>query len=345
MTGAGRFGGLVTAMVTPFDDRGGLDVPGAATLARWLVEHGSDALVLSGSTGEATALSDAERLELWRAVRQEVTVPLIAGTGTADTAHTIELTRSAQEAGADAVLVVTPYYNRPSQAGLYAHFDAVAQATSLPVVVYDIPSRTGRKLEPCTTLELARGVANIVGIKDSGGDVAATGKLVAESPAGFEVYCGDDNLVLPMLSVGASGLVSVASHWAGEELAAAISSFLEGDIARARLLNAGLIPSFEFESSADAPNPLPAKAMMRIMGLPSGQCRMPLGPAPPELEHRARNCLAQLRRAMREAKRTHGGGDAAGRRRGEDVEPGQHVAADPVAVSPHAGAEPGRSGA
>ena len=155
--GAGRFGAVVTAMITPFDDSGALDADGAATLARWLCGHGSDALVVGGTTGEGSVLSDDELAQLWRAVAEAVTVPVIAGTGTNDTLHTIGRTKAATAAGADAVLVVTPYYNRPSQAGLMAHFSAVADATELPVMLYDIPMRTGRRIAFETLVQLERG--------------------------------------------------------------------------------------------------------------------------------------------------------------------------------------------
>jgi 4-hydroxy-tetrahydrodipicolinate synthase len=173
MARPGRFGGVITAMVTPFDDRFALDLDGAATLGRWLVDHGSDALVVAGTTGEGTVLSNDEKAELWRVVAEAVTVPVIAGSGTNDTRHSVELTKLAEVAGAAGILAVTPYYNRPSQAGLAAHFRAVAGATSLPVLVYDIPVRTGRKVAHDTLLGLAREVPNVVGVGQAAGRGAA----------------------------------------------------------------------------------------------------------------------------------------------------------------------------
>jgi 4-hydroxy-tetrahydrodipicolinate synthase len=338
MSGApGRFGAVITAMATPFCEDGALDLDGAVELARWLCAHGSDGLVVAGSTGEATSLSDAEKLDLWRAVSSGVTAPVIAGTGTADTGHSVELTRSAADTGAAAVLVVTPYYSRPSQAGLAAHFRAVAAATSLPVVLYDIPSRTGRRLAGSTVRSLVSDVSNIVAIKDAAGDVAGSSRLLAETPERFELYSGDDHLTLPLLSVGASGVVSVASHWAGEELAELVSAYSTGDNYRARHINSLLIPSFDFESTEEAPNPMPAKAMLRVMGLPGGQCRPPLGPAPASLDHGARNLLAQLRRSMRESRPASEARSPAGR--GAPEAPAAQEA--PVYVS---GAEPGQAG-
>jgi 4-hydroxy-tetrahydrodipicolinate synthase len=290
-----RFGSLITAMVTPFDDRGRVDLEGAAALAAWLADRGSDALVLTGSTGEGSMLTDDEQVEVWRAVRAAVDLPLIAATGTNDTAHAVGLTGRAGPAGMDAVLVVTPYYNRPAQAGLEAHFRALAGATGLPVVLYDIPIRSGRKISHEVLMRLAHDVDNIVGLKDAAALPAATARTVAEAPDGFEVWAGDDSMTLPMMAVGAVGVISVAAHWAGPEMAEMISAFQRGEVVKARELLAVLLESFEFESSDEAPNPVPVKAMMRAIGQPAGQCRLPLGPAPAGLEERARQIWNRLR--------------------------------------------------
>lgn len=298
-------------MVTPFDDGGALDVDGAVTLARWLTSHGSDGLVVAGTTGEGPVLSDAELTELWRAVSEAVTVPVIAGTGSNDTRHTIECTKLAEAAGASAALVVTPYYSRPSQAGLSAHFRAVAAATSLPVVLYDIPVRTARKIGRDTMVRLAREVANIVGVKDSTGDPAGSARLIAEAPEGFELYSGDDALTLPLLSVGAVGAVSVASHWAGEETSDMVAAWFKGDTEGAQMANARLFESYDFESSEAFPNPLPAKAACRVLGLPVGQCRLPLGTGPAELEEQARTVLSHLGRDVHALAGARAGGPLA----------------------------------
>jgi len=292
---AARFGRVVTAMVTPFDDDGALDLPAAVELARWLAAHGSDGLVLSGSTGESSVLTDDEKVALWRAVAEAVTVPVIAGTGSNDTAHSIAMTAAAARCGVDGVLVVTPYYNRPSQAGLYEHFRAVAEAAGdLPVLLYDIPVRSGRRIETATMLRLAREVPAIVGLKDAAGDAPTTAHLAAQVPAGFEIYCGDDVMTLPLLAVGAVGLISVAAHWVGPQLRRVIDAFLAGDLAGAIAGNAELLDSFDFESSAEYPNPLPAKAALRALGLRVGQCRLPMGAAPPELDAMAAKVLATV---------------------------------------------------
>jgi 4-hydroxy-tetrahydrodipicolinate synthase len=289
-----RFGAVVTAMVTPFADDGALDLDAAASVARWLADHGSDGLVVAGTTGEGPVLSDDEKLDLWRAVAEAVTVPVVAGTGSNDTAHSVELTRRATTCGVAGALVVTPYYNRPSQAGIEAHFRAVAAASDLPLLIYDIPVRTGRKVSHDVLVRLAREVPTVLGVKDACGDVAASARLLAEAPDGFELYSGDDALTLPLLAVGSVGVVSVASHWAGPSFAEMIASFGKGDVVRARRVNAGLLASYAFETGDAAPNPVPAKAMMRVLGLPVGQCRLPMGPAPEGLEERARQILAGL---------------------------------------------------
>lgn len=294
MTG-GRFGAVVTAMVTPFDADGRVDLDATARLARWLVdEQANDALVVTGTTGEAPTLGDDEKLDVWRATAEAVTVPVIAGTGTNDTRHTVELTRRAAGCGAAAVLVVTPYYNRPSQAGLEGHFRAAAAATELPVVLYDIPARTGRKIDHDTLVHLLGDVANIVAVKDAAGDLPGSARLVAEAPAGAEVYSGDDKVNLAMLAVGAVGIVSVASHWTGAIQSELIASFLKGDVERARELNARLLPSYAFENQDDAPNPIPTKALLRLLGLPVGRGRPPMDVEPPDLDERARAIVADL---------------------------------------------------
>ena len=298
-------------MVTPFADDGSLDVDGAAGLARFLADHGSDGLVVAGTTGEGPVLSDDELAQLWRAVAEAVTVPVIAGTGSNDTAHSVACTRLAREAGVAAALAVTPYYSKASQTGIAAHFTAVAESTSLPVLLYDIPGRTARKIEFDTMVALARGVPNIVGVKDAAGDVARAARLVVETPEDFELYSGDDALTLALLAVGAVGVVSVASNWAGDEMAAMVAAWSKGDAEGARLANAALFGSYAFETSDEFPNPLPAKAALRVLGLPAGQCRLPMGPAGPELEQRARAVLAELGRAPGSAATPGGGGPLA----------------------------------
>jgi 4-hydroxy-tetrahydrodipicolinate synthase len=288
----GRFGRVVTAMVTPFAADGSLDLDAAARLARWLVAHGSDGLVVAGTTGEGPVLSDAEKLELFAAVAAAVSVPVLAGTTSNDTAHDVELTRRASSTGIAGILALCPYYSRPSQAGIAAHLSAIARCTELPVVLYDIPVRTGRRIEATTVLSLAEAHRNVVGVKDASGDLPGAARLVAAAPAGFEVYSGDDAVTLPFLSIGGVGVISVASHWCGTEMGRAIDLFFKGDLHGAVAQNAELLGSFAFESSERWPNPLPTKAVLRAIGLPVGQCRLPLGEADPELDAAARALAA-----------------------------------------------------
>lgn len=281
-------------MVTPFDDDGRLDLQGAVDLARWLLDHGCDFLVLTGTTGESPVLSDQEKADLWRAVTESVTAPIVAGTSTYDTHHSVELTKSAKAAGVAGILAVTPYYSRPSQTGIEAHMRAIGEAAGdLPVLLYNIPIRAGRLVTPDVVFRLARdGV--IVGTKDAVGNITASAAEIAAAPSGFECYSGNDSDTLPLLSVGAVGVISVEAHWAGPEVAEMIAAFVKGDVDTARELNARLVPSHRFQSTDEAPNPIPAKAMLRTLGQPAGQCRLPLGPAPEGLEDRARAVLSEL---------------------------------------------------
>jgi 4-hydroxy-tetrahydrodipicolinate synthase len=290
----GRFGGVATAMVTPFDEDGALDLDAARDLARYLVANGNDGLVVAGTTGESPVLSDAEKLSLWAAVAEAVTVPVVAGTGTNDTAHSVHLTTEASKLGVAGVLALCPYYNRPSQAGIDAHLRAMAAATDLPVMVYDIPIRTGRKIATPTLLRLAREVPNVVALKDAAGNPAETARVVAEAPSGFEVYSGDDGLTLPLLAIGAVGVVGVATHWCGVDVAEMLDCWRKGDTDGARRVNARLLESWAFETGDDAPNPVPAKAMLRELGVRVGECRLPMGPAPAGLADRAREVMANL---------------------------------------------------
>jgi 4-hydroxy-tetrahydrodipicolinate synthase len=289
----GQFGGLITAMVTPFDADGRVELGAAQKIAAWLLDNGSEGLVVTGTTGEGPTLTDQEKTGLWRAVVEAVgdRGSVIAGSGTNDTAHSIHLTREAEKAGCDAALVVTPYYNRPPQSGLVAHFQAVAGATGLPVLLYDIPVRTGRKIDHATLLTLAE-TANIAGVKDAAGDVQGAARLVADAPEGFEVYCGNDADTLPWLSVGAVGVISVASHVAGPRMAELLRAYWEGEPDKARRLNAELIGVYD--AMAVTANPIPVKAAMELAGHPAGPPRLPLPEATP-------GEVAAIREALRSA--------------------------------------------
>ncbi len=289
-----RFGRVLTAMITPFDESGALDLDEARRLAQYLQDNGNDGLVISGTTGESPVLTDDERLSLFAAVIEAVSIPVIAGTGTNDTAHSVHLTKEATALGAAGILAVCPYYNRPSQAGIEGHMRAMAEASPLPHVVYDIPVRSGRKISTALLLKLAREVPNIVALKDAAGSPGETAVLVANAPEGFEVYSGDDGLTLPLLAVGAVGVIGVATHWSGVDHQELIGLWEKGDTAAARAVNARLLESFAFETGDDAPNPIPTKAMMRHLGFGVGQARLPMGPAPAFVDERAPQVLANL---------------------------------------------------
>ncbi len=291
----GRFGRVLTAMVTPFTEDGALDLGGAARLARWLAANGSEGLVVAGTTGESPTLTHSEQADLVAAVVAAADVPVVAGAGSNDTRAAIDLTERCAGAGADGILHVAGYYNRPSQAGLDAHFRHCAAATDLPTIIYDIPGRTGRKIAVETLVRLAHEVPNIVALKDAAGSPAETARLLAMAPDGFEVYSGDDSLTLPLMSIGAVGVIGVATHWAGRETAAMLDAFESGRVAEAAAINRSLLDSYDFETGDAAPNPVPTKCMMRVMGLPAGPCRLPMGPEPVGLEDRAREVLAALR--------------------------------------------------
>lgn len=291
-----RFGRVLTAMVTPFDADGRLDLDVARDLARHLQADGNDGLVVAGTTGESPVLSDDERLDLFAAVCEAVTIPVVAGAGTNDTAHSVQMTIEAAKLGAAGILAVCPYYNRPSQAGIEGHVRAIAGASDLPVMVYDIPVRTGRKIATSTLLRLFREVPNVVALKDAAGSPGETAVVISEAPDGVEVYSGDDALTLPLLACGIVGTVGVATHWTAPDHQQMFDLWERGDTAGARLVNARMLPSFAFETGDDAPNPIPTKAMMRHLGIPVGQARLPMGDAPAEVEARAPQVWAELQR-------------------------------------------------
>jgi 4-hydroxy-tetrahydrodipicolinate synthase len=290
---AGEWGAVLTAMVTPFDENGALDLDASAELARWLQDHGNDGLVVAGTTGEAPVLSTTEKLDLWRAVSEAVTIPVIAGTGSNNTAETVELTAQAAATGAAGVLVVGPYYNRPPQAGIEAHFRAAAAATELPVMVYDVPGRTGRRIASDVLVHLFREVSNVVAFKDATGDPAAAGRLLVDVPT-LDLYSGDEPLTMAFLAEGAIGVVGVATHWCAPETGDMIRAFEKGDVVRAREINARLRESFIFMNSDTCVFSQASKAMMRTLGLRVGECRLPLGAAPAGTEERAREVYANL---------------------------------------------------
>ncbi len=288
-----QFGHVITAMATPFDREERLDYKRAAELARWLVDHGSESLVVAGTTGESPTLSDEEKVELFRTVKQAVggRAKVIAGTGTYDTAHSIHLSKQAEKAGADGLLLVNPYYNRPSQDGLYAHFRKVAESTSLPVILYNIPGRTGVNCLPETVARLAE-VPTIVAIKEATGSLDQASDVRKRTPPEFLIYSGDDSLTLPMLAVGGTGVISVASHLVGNEIGQMIRAFFAGDVRTALQIHMKLWPLFKVLFITT--NPVPLKAALRLAGFDVGTPRLPLVEATPKEQEQIRTVLQQL---------------------------------------------------
>jgi 4-hydroxy-tetrahydrodipicolinate synthase len=283
-------GGVLTAIVTPFDDEGRIDFDAFQALARHLVDNGSDGLVTAGTTGESPTLSDAEKLDLLRAAVEAVgdRATVVAGTGSASTAHSIELTEAAHEAGADAVLVVSPYYNKPPQRGIVAHFEAIAAATDRPVVVYNIPSRVVVNIEPETITRLAE-IPNVRAVKQAMPDLDQARHIVS---TGLDLYAGDDNIVLPFLELGARGGICVHTHVVGPQVAAQVQAALEGDLDRAREIDEELRPAYEL--LAITTNPIPIKAALNLLGHDAGGYRLPLVPPTGDELAQVRSCLSRL---------------------------------------------------
>ncbi|WP_433449457.1 4-hydroxy-tetrahydrodipicolinate synthase [Streptomyces sp. CA-142005] len=277
-TTARPFGRTLCAMITPFTEEGALDPDGARKLAAWLVAEGCDGLVLSGTTGESPTTTDAEKAELIKAVREAVgdRVSLVAGVGSADTRHTVELALAAAEAGADGVLVVTPYYSRPPQEAVEAHFRAVADASGLPVMLYDIPGRTGTRIEPETIIRLAAH-PRIVAVKDCSYDFLGTQKVLARTDLAY--YAGCDEHVLALYAVGAAGCVSTVANAVPAEIAAILNAFDAGDTTRATELQLRATPLIEAMMGAGLPGTVTAKTLLTRLGRPAGPVRAPLLPA------------------------------------------------------------------
>jgi 4-hydroxy-tetrahydrodipicolinate synthase len=289
MTDLGR---ILTAMVTPFDQSGSLNAKESARLASWLVDRGNDGLVVAGSTGEGMTLDARERDALFSAVKGAVAgrASVVANVGTSDTRSTVQAAKEAHASGADGLLVVVPPYNKPTQSGMIAHFGAVADATPLPMVVYNIPSRTGSNMLPETLLELARRHRNVAGVKESSGDLRQIATLVRDRQPGFTVWCGDDHLFLPSLAVGADGVVGVASHLCSREFDEMLAAYRSGDVTKAAAIHNGLLELFEALFAIT--NPIGIKWAMAQLGFSVGSCRLPLDDITPDVAERLRPLVA-----------------------------------------------------
>lgn len=283
-------GRVLTAMATPMLQDRSIDFDGVQRLAAHLVEHGNDGVVVCGTTGESPTLSHAETLDVFRAVVDAVgdRATVVAGCGKNDTEATITLTREASRLGVDAIMLVTPYYNKPSQRGLTGHFSAAAAATDLPVMLYNIPSRSAVEIAPETLLELAQDVANIVAVKDAVIDFPKTAWLAARKPDDFHIYSGDDATFLPLLAVGGTGVVSVAAHLVGDDMAAMVQAF-DTDPAKARDIHLRLLPLFTGLFVDTSPGPL--KAALNMVGLPAGPVRPPLADADDDVRAAVRSAM------------------------------------------------------
>ena len=276
------FGRLLTAMVTPFNADGSVNYEKAADLAEWLINNGSDGLVVAGSTGEAATISAEEKLELFRVVVNRINkrVPVIAGTGSNNTADSVKMTKMAEAMGVDGALIVGPYYNKPTQEGFYQHFAAVAQSTGLPIIVYNVPGRTASNISPAIVARLAADFEHIVAIKEAAGNVAQVAELYSVLPEEFTIYSGDDGLILPFMSVGATGLISVLSNIGGGILQDVMQAYEDGRVREAAKLNARMVPLAN--AMFIETNPIPVKAAVTLVtGIDAGQPRLPLTPMEP----------------------------------------------------------------
>ncbi|SFA41608.1 4-hydroxy-tetrahydrodipicolinate synthase [Parageobacillus thermantarcticus] len=288
-----QFGKIVTAMVTPFDRKGNVDFAKTTKLIDYLLENGTDSLVVAGTTGESPTLTTEEKVALFRHVVSVVNgrVPVIAGTGSNNTRASIELTKKAEEVGVDAVMLVAPYYNKPNQEGLYQHFKAIAESTSLPVMLYNIPGRSVVNISVDTIVRLSE-IPNIVAVKDASGNLDAMTEIIARTRDDFLLYSGDDGITLPVLSIGGAGVVSVASHIIGNEMKQMIAAFEAGELAKAAKLHQKLLPIMK--GLFAAPSPVPVKTALQLKGLDVGSVRLPLVPLTEQERVKLMNLLNTL---------------------------------------------------
>lgn len=272
-----NFGRVLTAMVTPFNNDYSVNYGEAAKLAKYLVENGSDGVVVAGSTGESATLSKEEKLKLFETVMAAIghSATVIAGTGSNDTRASIELTKEAEKIGVHGAMLVGPYYNKPPQAGFYQHFAAIAESTALPLIIYNVPGRTGSNILPATVARLAE-IKNIVAVKEASGSMEQVSEIIRTTPSDFLVYSGDDSLTLPILGVGGHGVISVAGHIVGKRIQDMIAAFNNGDKNKAQTLHLELMPFFKIIFVTT--NPIPIKEAVNLIGISAGPVRLPLVP-------------------------------------------------------------------
>lgn len=270
-----QLGNVVTAMVTPFDDEEEIDFTATRQLVDYLIDNGTDSLVVAGTTGESPTLTKEEKIALFQCVVNHVNgrVPVIAGTGSNNTKESIELTKEAEKIGVDGIMIVAPYYNRPCQRGIFEHFNQIAQATNLPIMLYNIPGRTGIHMSVETIIELSK-IDNIMWLKDAAGNLDDMTTIIRDTKESFKVYSGDDSMLLPTLAIGSSGIVSVSSHIVGTEMQKLVRLFKEGKVVEAAQLHQQLLPTFQKVFSA--PSPTPVKYMLKLYGICSSKVRLPM---------------------------------------------------------------------
>lgn len=272
-----NFGQVLTAMVTPFDENGEIDFQATKNLINYLIANGTDGLVVSGTTGESPTLTEEEKVKLFKFTVDVVNgrVPVIAGTGSNNTKGSIELTILAEDVGVDGIMLVAPYYNNPSQEGLYQHFKTISEVTSLPIILYNVPGRSVVNISAETVIRLSK-IPNIVSIKEASGDLDAMVEIITHTPEDFSLYSGDDGLTIPVLSIGGTGVISVASHVIGNEMQTMIEHFKSGNIQEAAKDHRRLLPIMK--ALFAAPNPSPVKAALNLKGIPVGGVRLPMIP-------------------------------------------------------------------
>jgi len=288
-----EFGRILTAMITPFHSDGRVNYEAAANLAKHLVNNGSDGLVVAGTTGESPTLTREEKLKLFEVVLDAVgdKAAVIAGTGNNNTAESVEMTQAAEKLGVHGAMLVGPYYNKPPQEAFYQHFKTIAEATSLPIMIYNVPGRTGSNILPATIARLAQ-IDNIVAVKEASGNLDQVMEIIRTTPPDFKVYSGDDNLTLPIVAVGGVGVVSVAAHVVGNQMQEMLAAFFAGDYAKAQAINSKLLPFFKVIFITT--NPIPIKAAVNLLGLNAGPVRLPLIEASPAEVEKIKAVMEQL---------------------------------------------------
>lgn len=287
------FPNVIVAMITPFNQDGSVNYQASVDLAKQYADEGS-AILLGGTTGEGAVMTEEEKLKLFKLVADELKdkTLIMGNVGTNNTAESIAMAKKAEATGVDVLLAIVPYYNKPNQDGCYAHFAAIAKATSLPIFIYNVPGRTGGSIEPATVCRLAHDFSNIIGLKDASGNIDFAGYVAANAPKGFHLYSGEDNLTLPLVAVGGDGIITVAGHVIGKEMNAMIQAYKDGDVKKAAALHQQYLPFMK--GVFCTVSPVPIKTMVNMLGFPAGPLRLPLVEASPEIREKCRQYLKDI---------------------------------------------------